>query len=226
MKKLLFLFIVVLFCSCSNDETQKILQQEIESLRSQVSELTKDNKLLSCSVDSLKHSNDSLLRIADRWRYGKQSMLYENDYIGGNSVSWRYARSQTELTFDESLLNKESIQFSKSRNYSCSDLSVEDLLNNIVNNEEQRVYVNTAFESDRANYKFTVLLVNALNDAVYYTAAKLMNREDVPRVRMGYVTSVYAGLIYKEFYENSTNEEAYEFMKNFYREIFYNAYLR
>ena len=71
-------------------------------------------------VRGLRAEKDSLSKVASRWEYGRDSYLYANDYPGGNSMSWRWEVSLSQLKFEEGVFDKRLIETSKESNYEYS----------------------------------------------------------------------------------------------------------
>lgn len=203
MKTLMILILYSSLFSCSNGDSQGLnsLLRRIDSLENHIT--------------SLSHERDSLAKIAIRWEYGRDYALYEEDTRGGNSLSWRCARSSDRLKFDESLLSTFDVEMSAEKSYDWRTLDADKLAIDAIN------YVNTKFEADRYNYYLSVLQVNSVNEAVYSIAYDLAKRDpNWSNLSVGAVASVYAGLIYKQLFND---RESYESNLEYIAKVFKKA---
>ena len=153
-------------------------------------------------VRGLRAEKDSLSKVASRWEYGRDSYLYANDYPGGNSMSWRWEVSLSQLKFEEGVFDKRLIETSKESNYEYSDNCVSSLRRNNELPEYSRSFVvNTDFEVDRFNYFMSVVIVNIMADVVRHKATDLVWKEkNVSRVEASYLINDCVGLLYKKMY--------------------------
>ncbi|MFR3329526.1 MAG: hypothetical protein ACLTSL_05120 [Odoribacter splanchnicus] len=197
MKSVLFILLGFVCFSCSNNNDLAFYYiSRLDSLENVISKLSNEK--------------DSLAKMAIRWEYGRDSYLYADDFKGGSSVSWRYARSLDQLKFDTDLLNKSKIEVSNDNTVKWSTLSVDDIVFNLDRSEAmQEDYVDTDFEADRFNYYISVVCVNAINEAIYTIACDLAKDGDTCNANRGYVVSTYAGLLYKHLYNDTKNYDKF-----------------
>ncbi|WP_148375247.1 MULTISPECIES: hypothetical protein [Butyricimonas] len=192
MKRILFVFVVCCMTSACTHKGEIgliLLQNKIDSLE-------------NC-VRVLSIEKDSLSKIASRWEYGRDSYLYANDYPGGNSMSWRWEVSLSQLKFEEDVFDKRLVEISKeSEHYKYHDGCVSSLRNNYTLPEHSRFFVvDTDFEVDRFNYFMSVVMVNTIADIVRRKATELVWKEkDISRVEASYLINDCVGLLYKKMY--------------------------
>lgn len=197
LKRLTFVFVMcfaMYSCTVENKNDLTPLLHKIDSLE-------------TC-MRILNHKNDSLSKIAVRWKYGRDTYLYEDDFQGGSTMSWRWFRSREQLKFDPDLLDKIEAAKSEKSSHTWANVSVNELVDNLDMPKSQRVdYVNAAFEADRFNYYITVLQANAYNEAIYRIAYKWAERGKTCNANFDYVAKTYAGLLYRHLYNEGKKHD-------------------
>lgn len=208
--QILILALISLF-SCSNKEAEELVLK-VHELQAKVEHLTQERDKL---LDSIKSVNiDSLKKIAARWEYGRDTWRYEDDYKGGNSMSWRWACSHYQLKFDTRLLDAENTEASNDSDFRYKDEIMTDLIDNYSYGESNSKFVvNTRFEADRFNYLLSTLMVNVYAELIRKKAADLYQREGLPRSEGWYVDEVM-GLLYKKMYNSMKDyDKSYKVLK-------------